>query len=228
MKKIENVQWEDRGDMMRYLFGDIAKRTPTISILEIGVFKGEFSRQMLEIATSTHGTGFVTFQGVDPFEGIITSGDEHGNNIETISGDDAVDFATKNLIDYQAYYNGLNFPIGSHINLYQTTSDTFFNNLQVSFSTFKPFLKYKSLYDVIYIDGRHEYEFVKKDLQNALAVIRKCEEECFLCGHDYSEEHFPDVVRAVSEILEENPELEPVGITKGNLPSFAIRVPSKE
>jgi predicted O-methyltransferase YrrM len=40
--------------------------------------------------------------------------------------------------------------------------------------------------DVIYVDGNHEYEFVKNDLEFAYRVTKQ---NGFICGHDYNNQH---------------------------------------
>lgn len=55
----------------------------------------------------------------------------------------------------------------------------------------------------IYIDGNHSYEFVKNDIINSLAVLRKSKstKEKLLCGHDYKFKKSPGVEKAVKELL---------------------------
>jgi len=48
--------------------------------------------------------------------------------------------------------------------------------------------------DFIYIDGNHDYEYVKKDVDMYYPKIKK---GGVLCGHDFQ---LPDVARAVSEL----------------------------
>lgn len=55
--------------------------------------------------------------------------------------------------------------------------------------------------DVVYIDGLHTYEQVKKDILNYMPMIKS---NGFLSGHDYSE-HWGGVVQAISETIG-NPE----------------------
>jgi hypothetical protein len=52
-------------------------------------------------------------------------------------------------------------------------------------------------YDVLYIDGAHDYENVKLDIE-----LWKDKAKYFICGHDYCDK-FPGVVKAVNEILGE-------------------------
>lgn len=58
-------------------------------------------------------------------------------------------------------------------------------------------LKTKNI-KVIYIDGLHTYEQVKRDIQNAVKAGIP-----IISGHDFSEKNWPGVVKAVREILGE-------------------------
>lgn len=58
-------------------------------------------------------------------------------------------------------------------------------------------LKGKSI-DVVYIDGLHTYEQVRKDIHNYTPHIKP---GGFICGHDYHP-HWNGVIRAVDEIFE--------------------------
>jgi predicted O-methyltransferase YrrM len=51
--------------------------------------------------------------------------------------------------------------------------------------------------DVLYIDGLHTYEQVKKDIINYLPKVKK---GGFICGHDYHK-NWPGVIQAIEETL---------------------------
>lgn len=51
------------------------------------------------------------------------------------------------------------------------------------------------VYDVIYIDGGHDYDSVKTDIE-----AWKDKVKYFLCGHDYWQGRFDGVIKAVNEI----------------------------
>ena len=53
--------------------------------------------------------------------------------------------------------------------------------------------------DFVYIDGNHEYEYVKNDLSNYYPVVKK---GGILAGHDYTKS-WPGVVEAVNEFTHE-------------------------
>ena len=51
--------------------------------------------------------------------------------------------------------------------------------------------------DFIYIDGSHEFEQIKKDIQNSLILLNGCG---IIAGHDWHKET-PDVEKAVMEMI---------------------------
>ena len=53
-------------------------------------------------------------------------------------------------------------------------------------------------FDVFFIDGDHEYEFVGQDIKLWLQKVKK---GGVLCGHDYNKSH-PGVIKAVGEAFE--------------------------
>lgn len=56
-----------------------------------------------------------------------------------------------------------------------------------------------ALFDIIYIDGVHTYEQVKKDIENYRGLVKP---GGFLCGHDYGDiGHIAGVYKAVNELL---------------------------
>ncbi len=60
---------------------------------------------------------------------------------------------------------------------------------------FRPFGQHLGM---IFIDGRHDYEGVKKDIVNWTPLL---DEGGILCGHDYGHPDWPDVVKAVDELV---------------------------
>jgi hypothetical protein len=72
--------------------------------------------------------------------------------------------------------------------------------------------------DFIYIDADHSYEWVKKDLNNALKKINK---NGIIAGHDYEKNIFPGCFRAVNEFCQQN-NYEISILTNDGCPSFFI------
>jgi len=56
-------------------------------------------------------------------------------------------------------------------------------------------------FDCIFIDGNHEYEYVKNDIKNYYPKVKKGK---WLTGHDYNDPGFPGVDKAVKEFAKEN------------------------
>jgi len=52
--------------------------------------------------------------------------------------------------------------------------------------------------DFVYIDGNHNYEYVKDDIKNYWPKLRK---GGILCGHDYQDPRHPGVTKAVHEFI---------------------------
>ena len=54
----------------------------------------------------------------------------------------------------------------------------------------------KKTFDMIFIDGNHEYAYVRADILAYRQLVRG-----LLCGHDYHRKSWPGVVRAVDELI---------------------------
>lgn len=110
---------------------------------EIGVFKGEFSRIILQIINPQ------LFYLIDPWEGKIESGDKNGNNIEYIDGN--------------SYY--INNIIKEFLFLPQIKILKHYSHIINSFPN--------NYLDWIYIDGAHDYNTVKHDLTSSYPKIKQ-------------------------------------------------------
>lgn len=121
-------------------------------LLEIGVFNGDFMELILAHCN------IKTIEGVDLFEGVTCSGDSDGNNVMYL------DMAQSFLNLSEKYKQS------SIVKFYPSDSSTYMDK--------QPHQKY----DIVYIDGDHSYEGVKKDLKSAYLKIR---DGGYLMGHDY-------------------------------------------
>ncbi len=111
--------------------------------VEIGVFKGEFSRIILQVVDPQ------LFYLIDPWEGKIESGDKNGNNIEFIDGNE---YYISDIIK-----GFLFLPQIKILKHYSDIINLFPNNYL----------------DWIYIDGAHDYSTVKHDLVSSYDKIKQ-------------------------------------------------------
>lgn len=139
------MEYDTRLEMLKALV------PPNSIICEIGVWKGQFAEQLLSLKPRQL---FL----VDPFVGKVSSGDEHGNDVE-----DAY-LPVEYLILYQRYR--------SHPSV--TLLRGYSHELLPHFTT--------QLFDVMYIDGDHSYQGVKTDLALARQLVKR---GGLICGHDY-------------------------------------------
>ena len=117
-------------------------------ILEIGIHKGDFSEQLLRKLNPKK------LILVDPwiaYNDLIYQKSWYGNT----------QHSNQNIQDQ--YFLDVNkrfekYILENKIQLCRKTSDEFF-------------LENKSIFDLIYIDGNHLFEFVKKDIENSLKFI---------------------------------------------------------
>lgn len=58
--------------------------------------------------------------------------------------------------------------------------------------------------DFIYIDGNHEYEYIKRDIEN---YFKKIKSGGILAGHDVTSQVFRGVIKAFVEFIKDNPEV---------------------
>jgi hypothetical protein len=135
---------------------------------ELGVFDGQFSEILLASNKFKH------LYLVDPFDGLIMSGDKNGDNVRYINGND----------------------------LYNIVSNKFVNNLSVTiikdFSHSFLNQQQDGSLDFVYIDTSHRYEDTKSELEISWQKVKN---GGIISGHDYSLESFPGVVKALDEFL---------------------------
>ena len=135
-------------------------------IAEIGVFKGEFSKFIFENLNPKE------LFLVDIFEGYVGSGDKDGNNMQFTN----LEKEYESLISY--------FSQNKNVTIIKENSKNFISLLDDEFL------------DLIYIDGDHDYDGVKNDLNLSYDKIKN---GGYICGHDYVSPRFEGVVRAVNE-----------------------------
>lgn len=131
-------EFDTRNDMIVYFIKTI--ESPTI--LEIGIFKGEFFDYIFNNCNPHK------LIGVDLFEGICGSGDQNGNNFVYYDiGQSYIELTEK-------YKNNTNVELIKNNSVAHLIASE------------------DNYYDCIYIDGDHSYEGVKKDLENGYKKIK--------------------------------------------------------
>lgn len=121
----------------------LVERLPKgLRILEIGVFKGEFSKFVLETAEPSE------LHLVDVFEGQTCSGDKHGNNI--VWTDLAQEYEA-----LKSYFSG-----NGSVRLHKGYSVPVLEGFEDGY------------FDMVYIDGDHSYESVRADLEVSYRKVR--------------------------------------------------------
>ena len=142
---------------------------------------------------------------IDPFEGRLCSGDRDGVNIRVCEGEDAYRYVCDR------------FRGDARVRVHRAASPG-------------AFLRFDHGYlDLMFLDGLHTYEGVKKDLRAALSRVRK---GGWITGHDYdvNPERCPfqytfGVRRAVDEFCETHG-LTVSHITDDGYRSYAIQTPA--
>jgi hypothetical protein len=158
---------------------------------EFGVFTGDFSREIIKRTRPK------IIHMVDTFSGLVTSGDQNGENIRTV--------------DMARVRQELSLEFRRDDGVWIRSSDSV-DWMDNSCN--------RDCLDWCYIDTTHEYEQTKRELTAAYRVVKN---GGFICGHDYELTHFPGVVHAVDELCHtysRKPEL----FTGDKLPSYKIEV----
>jgi hypothetical protein len=121
-------------------------------ILEIGIFKGDFFDYIYNNCSPEK------LIGVDIFEGHCVSGNEDGNNV----------ISTNLSNEYTILTN--KYKNNSNVQLIKNFSYKYLSTIP------------DNTCDIIYIDGDHSYEGVKKDLAISFLKIKN---NGYIMGHDY-------------------------------------------
>jgi hypothetical protein len=134
------------------------------------------------------------FYMIDPWEGNIVSGDKNGNNVISIQGE--LHYASHILPEFGF------LPNTKILRHYSDIINIFPDEYL----------------DWIYIDAEHSYFNVKNDLYNSFSKVKK---GGIISGHDYNNDMFPGVVRAVTELCNDK-QLSISYLTEDGCPSFYI------
>jgi len=146
--KCEIDIYDTRNDMIV----DFAKKINKPKICELGVFKGEF----LDFIEQNVDYGLI--DGVDLFQGRLSSGDVDGNNVSYCD------------LENQLIYLNNKYKDNKKVNLYKAYTHNFLSEQK------------DDIYDIMYIDADHSYEGVKRDIE---LCFKKVKNGGYIMGHDY-------------------------------------------
>lgn len=146
---------------------------------EVGVFKGDFSRQLLDSGK------FKKLYLIDPFTGVVGSGDKDGRNHESWDGKELRKFVKNRFL--QEWNEGI-------VYLGNEYSYEFFSPEELCLIE-----AFDRLFNFVYLDSDHSFENVKNELNLCWDFV---EEGGIIAGHDYNLEG-AGVEQAVTEFCEE-------------------------
>ena len=172
-----------------FLLDEVRKEKPKI-FLEIGVFHGVTARNICELLYETHKNDF-KYIGLDLFV------ENEENKNEVIPNNTFNNPLKKIYFKYIKKQNPYSLEavrdllkkFEKNVHLIQGNSNKVLNKMDMS------------KIDYVFLDGGHEYNTVKNDLENCVEVIKKG--GTVLCD-DYSLVTTPDVKRAVDEFIKDN------------------------
>ena len=172
-----------------FFLNEIAKKKPKI-FLEVGVFHGVTARNVCELLQNIHGKEF-KYIGLDLFEeshenkGEIIPNTKFSNPLKTIF---FKYLKRQNPYSLDAVKDLLN-KFKDNIHLIKGNSNKILNEIDM-----------KKI-DYVFLDGGHEYNTVKNDLECCKEVILG--DGVVLCD-DYDLTYAPGVKKAIDEFIENN------------------------
>ena len=172
-----------------FLLSEVRKEQPKI-FLEIGVFHGVTARNVCELLYQTHKNDF-KYIGLDLFV------ENEENKNEVIPNNTFNNPLKKIYFKYIKKQNPYSLEavrdllkkFEKNVHLIQGNSNKVLNKMDMS------------KIDYVFLDGGHEYNTVKNDLDNCIEVIKKG--GTVLCD-DYNLGSAPGVKRAIDEFVNKN------------------------
>ena len=172
-----------------FLLDEVRKEKPKI-FLEIGVFHGVTARNICELLYRTHNNDF-KYIGLDLFA------ENEENKNEVIPNNTFNNPLKKIYFKYIKKQNPYSLEavrdllkkFEKNVHLIQGNSNKVLNKMDMS------------KIDYVFLDGGHEYNTVKNDLDNCIEVIKKG--GTVLCD-DYNLGSAPGVKRAIDEFVNKN------------------------
>ena len=187
-KYFRKTSLKQKGDGDFFL-NEIVKKKPKF-FLEIGVFHGVTARNVCEILHTLHGNEF-KYIGLDLFE------KNNENKSEIIPN---TNFSNPLK---QIFFKYIKRQDPYTLEAVEDLLKKFKNNIHLIKGNSNTVLKKidMSKIDYVFLDGGHDYETVKNDLNNCSAVIDNC--GTVLCD-DYNLSYAPGVKKAIDEFIENN------------------------
>ena len=172
-----------------FLLDEVRKEKPNI-FLEIGVFHGVTARNICELLYQTHKNDF-KYIGLDLFE------ETEENKNEVIPNN------TFNNPLKRIYFKYIKKQNPYSLEAVRDLLKKFEKNIHLIQGNSNKVLKKidMSKIDYVFLDGGHEYNTIKNDLDNCIEVIKKG--GTVLCD-DYNLGSAPGVKRAIDEFVEKN------------------------
>ena len=172
-----------------FLLDEVKKEKPNI-FLEIGVFHGVTARNICELLYQTHKNDF-KYIGLDLFE------ETEENKNEVIPNN------TFNNPLKRIYFKYIKKQNPYSLEAVRDLLKKFEKNIHLIQGNSNKVLKKidMSKIDYVFLDGGHEYNTVKNDLDNCIEVVKKG--GTVLCD-DYNLGSAPGVKRAIDEFVEKN------------------------
>ena len=187
-KYFRKTSLKQKGDGDFFL-NEIKKKKPK-SFLEVGVFHGVTARNVCELLHDLHNGDF-KYIGLDLFE------KNEQNKSEIIPN---VNFSNPLKKIYFQYIKRLD-PYS--VEAVEDLLKNFKKNIHLIKGNSNQILKKieMSKIDFVFLDGGHDYETVKNDLNNCIDVIKK--NGTILCD-DYNLSYAPGVKKAIDEFVKDN------------------------
>ena len=172
-----------------FLLDEVRKEKPNI-FLEIGVFHGVTARNICELLYQTHKNDF-KYIGLDLFE------ETEENKNEVIPNN------TFNNPLKRIYFKYIKKQNPYSLEAVRDLLKKFEKNIHLIQGNSNKVLKKidMSKIDYVFLDGGHEYNTVKNDLDNCIEVVKKG--GTVLCD-DYNLGSAPGVKRAIDEFVKKN------------------------
>ena len=172
-----------------FFLKEIATNQPKI-FLEVGVFHGVTARNVCELLNKIHGKDF-KYVGLDLFE-------ESSENVSEVIPNTKFSNPLKNL-----YFNYIKRQNPYSLEAVEDLLKKFKNNVSLIKGNSNNILKKidMSKIDYVFLDGGHEYQTVKNDLNSCKEVI--INGGIVLCD-DYDLSYAPGVKKAIDEFVTQN------------------------